>query len=93
MATIDILRDRERGVPRYNMFRRLLNLTTPDTFLKLTDDSITAAELSEAYDGDIESVDLLVGSLAEARPEGFGFGDTPFHLFLSMANRRLMTDR
>ena len=52
-----------------------------------------AAELREAYNGEIEDVDLLIGSLAEARPEGFGFGDTPFHLFLCMANRRLKTDR
>lgn len=93
LATIDILRDRERGVPRYNQFRRLLNLTTPDTFEKLTNDTVTAAELKEAYNGNIEDVDLLIGSLAEARPEGFGFGDTPFHLFLCMANRRLRTDR
>lgn len=93
LATIDILRDRERGVPRYNQFRRLLNLTAPDTFEKLTNDTVTAAELREAYSGNIEDVDLLIGSLAEARPEGFGFGDTPFHLFLCMANRRLKTDR
>lgn len=93
LATIDILRDRERGVPRYNQFRRLLNLTIPDTFEKLTNDTVTAAELRAAYNDNIEDVDLLVGSLAEARPEGFGFGDTPFHLFLCMANRRLRTDR
>lgn len=93
LATIDILRDRERGVPRYNQFRRLLNLTVPDTFEKLTNDTQTAAELRAAYNNNIEDVDLLIGSLAEARPEGFGFGDTPFHLFLCMANRRLKTDR
>ena len=93
LATIDIIRDRERGVPRYNQFRRLLNLTTPDTFEKLTNDTVTAAELKQAYNGNIEDVDLLIGSLAEARPDGFGFGDTPFHLFLCMANRRLRTDR
>ena len=54
---------------------------------------MTAAELRQAYNDKIEDVDLLIGSLAEARPEGFGFGDTPFHLFLCMANRRLKTDR
>lgn len=93
LATIDILRDRERGVPRYNQFRRLLNLSTPKTFETLTNDSVTAAELKQAYNGNIEDVDLLIGSLAEARPDGFGFGDTPFQLFLCMANRRLKTDR
>lgn len=87
------MRDRERGVPRYNQFRRLLNLSTPKTFETLTNDSVTAAELKQAYNGNIEDVDLLIGSLAEARPDGFGFGDTPFQLFLCMANRRLKTDR
>lgn len=93
LATIDILRDRERGIPRYNQFRRLLNLTAPSTFEELTNDTVTAAELRDAYKNQIEDVDLLIGSLAEARPEGFGFGGTPFHLFLCMANRRLNTDR
>lgn len=93
LATIDILRDRERGIPRYNQFRRLLNLTTPRTFEELTNDTVTAAELRKVYNNTIEDVDLLIGSLAEARPEGFGFGETPFHLFLCMANRRLKTDR
>ena len=87
------MRDRERGVPRYNQFRRLLKLSTPKTFETLTNDSVTAAELKQAYNGNIEDVDLLIGSLAEARPDGFGFGDTPFQLFLCMANRRLKTDR
>lgn len=93
LATIDILRDRERGIPRYNQFRRLLNLTAPSTFEELTNDTVTAAELRDAYKNQIEDVDLLIGSLAEARPKGFGFGGTPFHLFLCMANRRLNTDR
>ena len=93
LATIDILRDRERGIPRYNQFRWLLNLTTPRTFEELTNDTVTAAELRKVYNNTIEDLDLLIGSLAEARPEGFGFGETPFHLFLCMANRRLKTDR
>jgi Animal haem peroxidase len=36
MATVDILRDRERGVPRYNEFRRLFHMPAPKTFEALT---------------------------------------------------------
>jgi hypothetical protein len=50
-------------------------------------------QLRDIYNNDINQVDLLVGSLAEKRPPGFGFGETPFQLFLLMANRRMMTDR
>jgi hypothetical protein len=37
MAAVDILRDRERGVPRYNQFRRLLHKDPVTSFEELTD--------------------------------------------------------
>ena len=37
LAAIDILRDRERGVPRYNQFRRLFHLNAVGSFEELTD--------------------------------------------------------
>ncbi|EOD45767.1 putative peroxidase family protein [Neofusicoccum parvum UCRNP2] len=94
MATVDILRDRERGVPRYNQFRRLLRMTVPKTFEELTGgDKELAHELSELYNGDIELVDTLVGSQCEPVPKGFGFSDTAFRIFILMASRRLKSDR
>jgi len=36
MATVDILRDRERGIPRYNAFRRAFHMRPVTTFLDLT---------------------------------------------------------
>ena len=36
LAAIDILRTRERGVPRYNEFRRLFHLKPAETFEELT---------------------------------------------------------
>ena len=39
LAAVDILRDRERGVPRYNQFRRLLHLDPVDNFEELTDNA------------------------------------------------------
>ena len=43
--------------------------------------------------GHIDRVDLLVGSLAENPPKGFGFSDTAFRIFILMASRRIKSDR
>ena len=94
LATIDIVRDRERGVPRYNEFRRQIGLTPINKFEDLTTDPKTLAELKRLYDNDVEQVDTMVGQLAETvRPGGFAFGETAFQVFIINASRRLMTDR
>lgn len=93
LATIDILRDRERLVPRYNEFRRQLKLKPLKTFADLTTDKDIVARLERVYEGDVEKLDLLVGTLAEAdRLQGFAFGTTPFAIFQLMASRRLLAD-
>lgn len=93
LATIDIVRTRERGVPRYNEFRRLFHLKAPETFEEMTGgDAVLAAELERVY-GDVERVDLMIGLYAEPKPPGFGFSDTAFRVFILMASRRLESDR
>jgi hypothetical protein len=93
LASTDILRIRELGVPRYCEFRRQLHLKAPTSFAELTDDAELAAEISDVYGGDIEQVDLMVGLFAEKRPAGFAFSDTAFRIFILMASRRLNSDR
>ena len=94
MGTIEILRDRERGVPRYNTFRRLFHMKPARSFLQLTGGNAKiASEVEEVYNGDIEAVDLQVGMLCEPLPKGFGFSDTAFRVFILMASRRLKSDR
>ena len=92
LAATDILRVRERGVPRYNEFRRLFHLKPADSFEELTDNPEWAKELERVY-GDVERVDLMVGLYAEPLPKGFGFSDTAFRVFILMASRRLKSDR
>ncbi|WP_304439000.1 peroxidase family protein, partial [Oleiphilus sp. HI0080] len=94
LATIDIIRDRERGIPRYNEFRRQIGLNPITKFEDLTTEPTTLAELKRIYNNDIEQIDALVGQLAETiRPDGFAFGETAFQVFILNASRRLMTDR
>ena len=91
IATIDILRDRERGVPRYNRFRELLRMPRIKRFDDLN--PRWAREISDVYKGDIDKVDTMVGLMSEEPPEGFGFSDTAFRIFILMASRRLKSDR
>jgi Animal haem peroxidase len=93
LAATDIMRDRERGVPRYNKFRELLGKEPVRSFDELTSNKIWADEIRELYRGDIERVDTQVGMFAEDLPEGFGFSDTAFRVFILMASRRLKSDR
>jgi hypothetical protein len=92
LAAIDVLRIRERGVPRYNEFRRLLHLNAYDTFEEMADTPEHAEDLRRVYK-DPEEVDAMVGMYAERKPKGFGFSDTAFRIFILMASRRLESDR
>ncbi len=127
VGTNDIIRDRERGVPRYNEFRRQLQLKpitrfddlvlpTPDAQASgvpvtgsIADTDLKDSEKKERQrfvteirrvygttngKDNVEKLDLLVGCLAEqVRPNGFGFGETQFQIFILMASRRLQADR
>ncbi|MGH2751690.1 MAG: peroxidase family protein [Actinomycetota bacterium] len=93
LAAVDIMRTRERGVPRYNEFRRLWHLKPAESFEELTQDAARAEELSRLYGGDIDRLDLMIGLYAEPLPKGFGFSDTAFRVFILMASRRLNSDR
>lgn len=93
LAMVDIIRDRERGVPRYNRFRELIGRGAVNTFEEITSNPQWVKELREVYNNDIDSVDLMVGMFAEDLPEGFGFSDTAFRVFILMASRRLKSDR
>jgi hypothetical protein len=93
LAAVDILRDRERGVPRYNRFRRLVHKEPVKSFEELTDNPVWREEIRRVYNDDIEQVDLMTGLYAEPLPDGFGFSETAFRIFVLMASRRLKSDR
>lgn len=92
LAAVDILRDRERGVPRYNAFRKMLRLEPFGSFEEISADPEIVATLKNLYD-DVDEVDTMVGLFAEELPKGFGFSDTAFRVFILMASRRLKSDR
>jgi len=93
LSTTEIIRDRERGVPRYNEFRKQVHRLAVQTFEELSDNPEWVEQIRRVYDNDIDKVDLMVGLYAEPLPEGFGFSDTAFRIFILMASRRLNSDR
>jgi hypothetical protein len=93
LAALDLMRTRERGVPRYNQFRQLLHKPPLKRFEDISDNPKWVAEIREVYDGDLDAIDLMVGLFAEPLPPGFGFSDTAFRIFILMASRRLNSDR
>ena len=93
LATLDIVRDRERGVPRYNDFREMLHMPRRKSIDEITPNKEWAKEINEIYGGDVDLVDTQIGMQAEQPPKGFGFSDTAFRIFILMASRRLKSDR
>jgi len=100
LASVDIMRDRERGVPRYNRFLKFLHKKPIRSFDELSNPLHPGLpeELRRLYgqtDGkdNVDRLDLMVGLFCEAPPPGFGFSDTSFRIFILMASRRLKSDR
>jgi hypothetical protein len=103
LATRDIVRDRERGIPRYNRFRELVRMRPIQSYEELVGHRQDAKYLKDTLeklygktaDGrdNVDQIDLLVGLLGEKVPPGFGFSDTAFRIFILMASRRLKSDR
>jgi hypothetical protein len=96
LAAVELVRDRERGVPRYNELRRLLRMKPVRSFHELNPQ--WAGRLRDVYGTEkgrdrVDLLDLIVGLFAETPPPGFGFGDTAFRIFMLMASRRLKSDR
>jgi hypothetical protein len=93
LAAVDIFRDRERGVPRYNQFRELFHKPKVKSFDELTDNPAWRKQIKKVYNNDLDKVDLMTGLYAEPLPPGFGFSETAFRVFILMASRRLKSDR
>lgn len=91
LGMVDVLRDRERGVPRYNQFRRAIGLKPIKAYRDFFPPTKTLDERQKAVikkfetvygfdsvgNDNVEMIDLLVGTLAEeVRPKDDGF----FHM-------------
>lgn len=87
MIFFSVYRDRERGVPRYNEFRKNLLMSPISKWEELTDDEEAIEVLRQVYGDDIDKLDLNVGLHAEKKIKGFAISETAFFIFLLVASR------
>ncbi|MEM8787925.1 MAG: peroxidase family protein [Pseudomonadota bacterium] len=92
LSVVDIMRERSRGLPRYNKFREGLHKPPIRHWEDITQDPEDVRLLRDIY-GSLDKVDTMVGLFSEAPPPGFGFSETSFRIFILMATRRIQSDR
>ncbi|CAH3032723.1 unnamed protein product, partial [Porites evermanni] len=75
LASRNIQRGRDHGLPDYNTVRKALGLKGLTSFSEITKDSDVASKMKDVYQ-DINNIDLWVGGLAEDHEEGSELGPT-----------------
>lgn len=92
LASINIMRGRDHGIPALNDVREGLGLDRLDDFSDLTSNAALAASLASVY-ASIDDVDLWVGGLAEDKVDGSQLGETLHHIVLDQFMRLRDGDR
>ncbi len=87
LATLNIQRGRDHGLPGFNVVREAYGLKPLSDFDKVTPDKDLQEKLEEVY-GDVERMDVWVGGLAEPPVRGGMVGPT-IHAVLVDQFRRL----
>jgi peroxidase len=75
LASLNIQRGRDHGLPDYNSVRVAYGLDSYTGFDQITDDLALQTALADLYDNDIDNVDMWVGALAEKHVEGTSVGE------------------
>lgn len=70
LVSLNIQRGRDHGLPTYNQARIELGLTPAATWSEITSDTTIQERLAQAYDSNIEMIDVWVGGLAEDHMPG-----------------------
>ena len=89
LAEVDIMRDRTRGILKFNSFRRHLGLKPILNFNELSESEL----LKRVYKNNIEDIDYQVGLLCEEKMMNCAFGETTNAVFTVLVQRRMESDR
>ncbi|MDH3652798.1 MAG: hypothetical protein OEN21_00880 [Myxococcales bacterium] len=79
LASLNIQRGRDHGLPSYNEARRALGLLPIASFTEFGSDPATQARLASVY-ADVDEIDLWVGALAEDPVNGGHVGEVAFRV-------------
>ncbi|TWT42548.1 peroxidase family protein [Botrimarina hoheduenensis] len=74
LASLNIQRGRDHGLPDYNTLRVAYGLSPAATFADITSDAAVQASLALLY-GDVDNIDPWVGALAEEQLAGASVGE------------------
>ena len=74
LASLNIQRGRDHGLPDYNTLRQAYGLAPVDDFSDISSDPATQMLLSDLY-GDVNNIDPWVGGLAEEHLPGASVGE------------------
>ncbi|HEX4850235.1 MAG TPA: peroxidase family protein, partial [Puia sp.] len=77
LASLNIQRGRDHGLPDYNTVRKFYTGIPAKDFSDITSDPQLADSLKKLY-GSVDNIDLWIGSLAEDRLPGKSIGKTMF---------------
>ena len=75
LASLNIQRGRDHGLPDFNAIRQAIGLTPYTSFNQISNDPATVSGLSQAY-SDVNNIDAWVGMLAEKKAAGAVLGET-----------------
>ncbi len=81
LASINIQRGRDMGLPSYNQARIDFGLSAVTSFAEITSDPVIAAALASVYDN-VDQIDVWVGGLAEDHAAGSQVGSL-FHRIIA----------
>lgn len=74
LASLNIQRGRDHGLPGYNSVREQLGLTRAESFADVTSDGELQSKLASVYES-VDDVDVWVGALAEDHVRGGSVGE------------------
>ena len=81
LASLNIQRGRDHGLPSYNDARRLLGIAPRASFAEVSSDPNTQARLASVY-ANVEDIDLWVGALAEDPFNGGHVGEVAYYVIV-----------
>lgn len=80
LASLNIQRGRDHGLPKYNDVREQMGLSRVLSFANISSDADIQMRLQDAY-GNVDNIDVWVGGLAEDPIQGSHLGEL-FHLIV-----------
>ena len=76
LASLNIQRGRDHGLPDYNSVRAAYGLPRVTSFAQISSNPDVQSALASAYGNDVDDIDLWVGGLAEDHAPGAMVGET-----------------